>query len=320
MGGERPKGYMDWNPKQESLDLLADVKEILTQERAELPVTARYLFYKLVALKGFPKTENDYGRLCNMLVKARRAQMIPFSSIRDDKANTAGGDYGYDSVEDFWETLRESGKGYSRLAREGQPIHIELWSEGNSPVPTLARAAREFGVPVTGTGGFPGVTLVHRLATQIVQRDIPTVWLHIGDYDPSGESIFDSMKADVYSFVVGQLMPDFDNYEEAIAAAREKFRAERIGLTWDQVLDYEIETAPPKKSDTRSRRWEEEGRFESAQLEAVDAQLLKQWVREACERHTDMDLLREVEAKADDERERIIEGMEELFENFEGGE
>lgn len=304
---DRAKGYMKWNPRPESLALLEQVQHVLREERAELPVTARYLFYVLVGKHGFPKTENDYARLCNLLVKARRAQLIPFYSLRDDGANAQGGDYGYEGPEEFWELLREKGDYYSRRTRLGQPVHIEIWSEGNSPVPMLARAAAPFGVSVTGTGGFPGVTLIHRLAEKIEQREEPTAWLHIGDYDPSGESIYDSMSEDVFLFLVGSI-----GHEEA----ERKFMPERIGLTWDQVEEYAIETAPPKGSDGRSAKWEGEGRHETAQLEAVPASLLKQWIAEACEKHTDMDLLREYEAQGEEEKDRILDGMARLFEGF----
>lgn len=305
--GDRAKGYMTWNPKPESLELLAQVKDVLREEKAELPVTARYLFYVLVGKHGFPKTENDYARLCNLLVKARRAQLIPFYSLRDDGANAQGGSFGYDDPGDFWKHLQESGESYSRFTRLDQPVYVELWSEGNSPVPMLAKAARRFGVKVTGTGGFPGVTLTHNFARRVVQRwkdeDQPTVWMHMGDYDPSGESIYDSMSEDIFGFVAGDL-----GYE----TAKEAFLPERIGLTWEQVEEHGIETAPPKKSDGRSAKWEDEGRFDSAQLEAVPAAMLKEWVAEACERHTDMNALEEYERKGEVEREEIEDTLREL--------
>lgn len=307
--GDRAKGYMTWNPKPESLELLAQVKQVLVEERAELPVTARYLFYVLVGKHGFPKTENDYARLCNLLVKARRAQLIPFHSLRDDGANAQGGSFGYDDPADFWKTLQESGEDYSRFTRLDQPVYVELWSEGNSPVPMLARAASRFGVKVTGTGGFPGVTLNHNFARRVCKRwnegEQPTVWMHIGDYDPSGESIYDSMSEDIFGFVAGDIGYD---------AAKEAFLPERIGLTWEQVEEHAIETAPPKGSDGRSGKWEDEGRHETAQLEAVPAAMLKEWVADACERHTDMGVLEEHERKGEVEREEIEETLRELTE------
>lgn len=300
MPGERPKGYMNWNPKQESMDRLGEIKAILVEERAELPLTARQIFYMMVGRKNYPKTEQAYGNLCNLMVKARRAQMLPFNAIRDDKGTSEGGDWGYDSPIDFWEAQRDRHEYYGRATREGQEYRIELWCETEGIVPMLARAAEPYGVKVTGTGGFPGVTSNHRMAQRVIAYETPTVFLHLGDYDPSGESIYESMKEDVFAFIAGEI---------GIAEAREKFIPRRIGLTEDQIAIHDIETAPPKKSDGRSRRWEEEGRFDSAQLEAVPTALLREWVAEACEEFTDMELVEETAEKADRERERIADRL-----------
>lgn len=300
MAGERPKGYMDWNPKQESLDRLDQVKRVLVEERDELPLTARQIFYMMVGRHDYPKTEKAYNNLCNLMVKARRAQMLPFGSIRDDKGTSAGGDWGYESMRDFWDAQRDRHEYYGRPTREGQEVRIELWCETEGIVPMLARAAQPYGVQVTGTGGFPGVTSNYRMAKRIIAADEPTVFLHLGDYDPSGESIYDTMRDDVFAFIAGEL-----GREEALAT----FSAERVGLTEDQIAIHGIETAPPKASDTRSRRWEDEGRFESAQLEAVPTALLRQWISETCERHTDMQLVAEVAERADEEREKIADRL-----------
>lgn len=297
---DRAKGYMTWNPKQESLDRLEQVRMVLVEERAELPLTARQIFYMMVGRHDYPKTEKSYNNLCNLMVKARRSQMLPFGSIRDDKGTSAGGDFGYESMLDFWEGQRDRADYYSRPTREGQDRRIELWCETEGIVPMLARAAEPYGVKVTGTGGFPGVTSNYRTAKRIISEPLPTVFLHLGDYDPSGESIYDTMRDDIFAFVAGEI-----GREEAL----EKFTAERIGLTEDQIAVHRIETAPPKKSDGRSARWEEEGRFESAQLEAVPSTLLREWVAETCERHTDMELVKEVEERADEERPQLADRL-----------
>lgn len=311
-GSERPKGYMTWNPKQESLDLLAQVNQVLEEEYDELPLTARQIFYMMVGRFQFEKTENAYGRLCNLLVKARRSQKLRFGVIRDEKGTTQGGDWGYSNPVEFWGKLRESGDAYGRPLRQGQHWRIELWCETEGIVPMLARAAQPFGVRVTGTGGFPGITANYKMAKRVIHAyegagERPTAFLHLGDYDPSGESIYDSMRQDVFAFVAGEI-----GYEDAAAA----FTAERIGLTEDQVELHEIETVPPKDSDGRSKRWAEEGRFDSAQLEAVPTALLREWVDGACRRYTDMDLVAESERRTVEERQAIVEGMERLFEQF----
>ena len=41
----------------------------------------------------------------------------------------------------------------------------------------------------------------HDIAERAIERLVPTVILHVGDYDPSGVSIFESMVDDASAFV-----------------------------------------------------------------------------------------------------------------------
>lgn len=305
----RPKGYSRWTPRPEAALVLTQVQDVLDAEDEAL--TARQIFYRLVARYGYDKTEQAYSRLCENLVKARRAQLIRFDAIRDEKTDELGGDWGFASIGEFWDDLRNSARQYRRPLREEQPKVVELWCEARGMGPSLAKAARPYGVPVKATGGFPGVTVTEAMARRVVwaaEEGQTFVFLHLGDYDPSGEAIYTSMRDDVMAFVAGKL----GSWEDAELA----FTAERIGLTEDQVIEHQFETVPPKKTDGRSRRWEEEGRYDSVQLEAVETDLLRSWATEAIERHTDLDRLAESRQQSEDERERIGEGLEKLFETF----
>lgn len=271
----RPRGYFTWDPRPDAALVLGQVQEVLAGEDEAL--TARQIFYRLVANYAYDKTEQAYGRLCENLVKARRAQMIPFHAIRDEKTDELGGDWGYDSTGEFWDTLRESSRRYRRPLRVGQSNEIELWCEARGMGPSLNRVASGYGVPVFATGGFPGVTVTHAMAERVLENEEneqATIFLHLGDYDPSGEAIYEAMRDDVRHFVAGGL-------GGSLQAADECFKPVRIGLTEDQVIEHDFETVPPKKSDTRSRKWEEEGRFDSVQLEAVETDILRGWAKEA---------------------------------------
>lgn len=80
----RVKGFAPWEPKPATLDVVADIQEVLREYRAYLPMTVRQIFYRLVA-KGYPKTHKFYKyKVVEYCGRARRAGMIPFSAIRDD--------------------------------------------------------------------------------------------------------------------------------------------------------------------------------------------------------------------------------------------
>ena len=292
MASKRPKGWAEWNPKPETLELIGQVTNVLEEYSDHLPLTARQVFYRLVGAYGYDKTEKAYSRLCEHLVRARRAGMIRFQDIRDDGTAEHLAGSGWNSPAAFWDSLFEAGDDYERPTREGQDFRIELWSEAGGMAPTLARVARPYGVPVYSTGGFSSVTVTFEIAQRARRSRLPTIFLHVGDYDPSGESIFNAMAEDAMAFL------PFST----------EFTPVRVALTEAQVEEHGLETAPPKASDSRSVNWI----GETCQAEAIPPDLLARLVEDAIEEYTDMAQLREVEERGAEERAEIVEKLEEL--------
>jgi hypothetical protein len=143
---------------------------------------------------------------------------------------------------------------------------VELWSEAAGMVPQLARVADRFSVAVYSAGGFASLTAVRHIAERALERTKPTVLLHVGDYDPSGESIFAAIAADAAAFVEA---------DRLVGTLR--VIPVRVALTADQVERHELPTAPPKPTDSRSRSWE----GGTCQLEALPPDLLATVVEDA---------------------------------------
>jgi hypothetical protein len=80
----RVRGFAEWSPRRETLELLARVNAVLGEYADHLPLTLRQIFYRLVGAHGYEKTEQAYERLGEHLVRARRARIIPMEAIRDD--------------------------------------------------------------------------------------------------------------------------------------------------------------------------------------------------------------------------------------------
>jgi hypothetical protein len=84
----RPRGFIKhWAPRPEARELLDRVNQVLA-EYAD-PLTLRQIFYPLVGVHGYDKTELAYDRLGEMLNKARRARLVPMDAIRDDGFTSA---------------------------------------------------------------------------------------------------------------------------------------------------------------------------------------------------------------------------------------
>jgi hypothetical protein len=253
----RPRGYADWRPQEKTRRLLEQVDEVLDEYAGQLPLTIRQIFYRLVGAFGYPKNENAYERLADKLVRARRARLVEFDAIRDDGIVTVR-QRAYRGVEDFHDATGRRIRAYRRDRQEGQPVRLELWCEAAGMLHQLQRVAGKYSVPVCSNSGFASLTANRALADRALKRVVPTVMLHVGDYDPSGESILEAMAEDAAAFVEAdrQLVP-------------QRVEARRVALTAAQVAQHNLPTAPPKASDSRSQRWQAEGKGGTCQIEAL---------------------------------------------------
>jgi hypothetical protein len=279
----RPRGYASWRPQTKTRALLASVEEVLDRYFDHLPLTVRQIFYSLVGSYAYEKTERAYGRLAEHLVRARRARLIPFEAIRDDGVVTYSSPW-HGSPADFWDDVGHRIRSYRRDRQAGQPRRMELWCESVGMAPQLARVADRYSVPVFSSGGFASLTAVRLIVDRAIERDVPTVLLHVGDLDPSGEAIFGAMASDAAAFVQA---------DRVIGSQR--IEAARVALTPEQVEEYGLPTAPPKPTDVRSRRW----RGETCQVEALPPDDLAAVIDGAIRSRLRLDLL---EHQIEDER------------------
>jgi hypothetical protein len=272
-GRKRPRGYARWTPRTSTSLVLDQVQEVLFDYDDYLPLSVRQIFYRLVASYDYPKTENAYANLCEYLVRARRARIIPFDSIRDDGIVVDGNDY-YGSVADFMDAKQREARAYTRDRLEGQDCGIELWCEAVGMLNQLARTTAKYSVRVYSSGGFNSLTAIRAVVDRAVERPRNTVILHVGDYDPSGDSIFQAFAADAKAFF------DIDKI-----TLSQHIDVRRIALTPDQVAIYGLVTAPAKKSDGRSATW----KGETCQLEALTPPELAEIVEDAIQDEIDFD-------------------------------
>ena len=150
----RPRGYMTWKPYKVSQERVAQIQQVLATNSSYLPLTARQIFYALVGLYGYEKTERAYGNLCETLQKARRAGLIAFGDIRDDGVSVAGS-LVYDGIRDFNDQTARRAKQYMRDRQHGQQYRIELWCEASGMIPSSRGSAGRSRSPSTPAAGSP---------------------------------------------------------------------------------------------------------------------------------------------------------------------
>jgi hypothetical protein len=283
-GRKRPKGYAPWNPRKATRVVLGQVDEVLREYRDHLPLTVRQIFYRLVGAFGYPKTEQAYERLVNYLVRARRAGMIPFEVLRDDSASVIDHLH-FDDEEHFYAYVHELGRGFKLNKLACQEVAIRVYCEAAGMMPQLHDALEPYSVPVYSCSGYDSLTFKRQLArwfseTYTWRGKLP-VMLHLGDYDPDGESIYDVITEDVVAFLARDT-------PQLVSTYGRDFLFRRVALTEWQVNHYGLPTAPPKASSSRTKNWTGS---RTCQLEALPPDELRRWVVGTVEDYLDGNLL-----------------------------
>ncbi len=308
----RVKGFASWKPQRRTEPLLLDIEAVLEEYKKYLPLTVRQVFYRLVG-KGHPKTEDFYNSVQDKCNRARRCGRISFASIRDDGVSRLGGEslLTYESPREYYEDHEALSNYYERSWHADQPAYVAVLCEAAGMVPMLERAVRRYRVEVASSSGFDSLTVKHDLFRDGVDRyedfGQKTILLHLGDHDPSGVSIHESMSEDLEAF-------SEDQEEDGIIEVR------RVALTPAQIRAYGIATTPDevKPTDSRSRAFIERGLEPAAQLEAIPPDTLSEVVRQAVENTLDLDILFASLEQERQERKEVQEKLDEVNEVLRG--
>ena len=271
----RPRGLAPWKPRAEARELLAAVAMVLQEYIDHWPLTGRQVFYRLVAGGHLDKSERAYARLLENLNRGRRAGLVPWEAIRDDGVTLAAPSH-FDGVPSFWSTVASAADRYRLDRSSRQPCRLELWVEAAGMVPQARRVADEYGVPVQSSGGFDSTTAKHDAALRFLGDQRPTVVLHIGDFDPSGCAIVDSVADDISNFVADYGRPDCARFE-------------RLAVTPEQIARFGLPTAPQKVTDRRG-----EAMVDTVQAEALSPDELARIIGDGIRSRLDLDALDDV--------------------------
>jgi hypothetical protein len=286
----RPKGFAAWKPQKGTQEIMCQVQEVLAQYSEHWPLTIRQIFYRLVGIYGYAKTELAYDRLIDYMGRARRSRMIPMEAIRDDGTTRKGGKGWYDQDHFIRSIVREA-QSYERNKQERQATRILILVEAAGMLPQIVKAVGLYGLPVISSSGFDSLTMKYELAQDIIDDGRPTVVFHIGDLDPSGVCIFDSVQADVEAFV----------------GSDQQLLFNRIALTPEQVSLYNLPTVPPKATDKRG-----EGIKETCQAEALPPDKLAEIAKEAVLKYFDLAQYEEDAIAEQQEREYLVKKLHTL--------
>jgi hypothetical protein len=270
---------------RKTLQLIEAAKAIL---QAHNPMTARQCYYQLVSAQVIRNCESSYNAVLRALMKARLEGLIPWEWI-EDRLRRPRGFRMYESPQDW-----ADGKEYSYLRNvwATQPYRIELWCEKDALSGVFSDAQVEYRTTLHVGRGYDSWSAIHD-AAQIFDTGEDVVILYFGDFDPSVEDMFRSLR---------ERLGELDCHPCQMV---------KCALTLEDIELYGLPPNFTKTSDSRGKKHiERYGAESSVELDALPMHILQQRIVESIERWMDLEALAETKAQEWNEQKRIREMLE----------
>lgn len=269
-------------PQVEALD--HQIVEVL---RADHPQSVRHVFYRMTDPRlpePVEKSDHGYQQVQARLVKLRRDGAVPYGWLADMSRRGHFVDT-FSDAGDF--ILRMQSLYRADLWRHSEH-YCEVWCESRSIASVIQRDCRDLAVSLYPCGGFSSISFVHEAAQEINARgdDRPFTVFYIGDYDPAGVLIDVALERELRR----HLRTDIE------------LRFGRLGITEEQIREYDLPEKPRKSTDRRALHIER-----TVEAEAMPAHLLRSMLRRSIEALLPSDALKVSRVAEESERARLID-------------
>ncbi len=237
--------------------------QIVTVLADDHPQSVRHVYYRMTdprLLFPVPKTENGYRQVGRELVKLRQNGRVSYSWISD---STRMGHFvsTFIDASDFISSI--AGMYRADLWRD-LPAYPEVWCESRSIAGVIGGLCREYGISLYPAGGFSSETFIWEASQQINRacngRQLRV--FYIGDYDPAGVLIDKDIERKMRLHLDPSVNMTFM----------------RIGITEEQITQYDLPAKPRKQSDRRVLDLKK-----TVEAEAMPAGILRQLLRDQFE-------------------------------------
>ena len=257
-------------------------RQILRVLGDDNPQSIRHVFYRMTDPRlraPVPKSEQGYRAVQRRCTELRRSGRLPYGWISD--ATRRG--YHVATYRDKGEFIRRMAGLYrAELWTDDLPA-VEVWVESRSLVGVLQRDCEELAVSLYPCGGFASMTLAYEAADYLnAVCDTYAVVLYLGDHDPSGLIIDESLERELRTHLDIPLT----------------FR--RLAINAEQIERYSLPTKPRKATDRRRLDIRE-----TVEAEAMPAATMRAIVREAVESYLPAGALEAAKVAEESEREGL---------------
>ncbi len=280
---------------KKNLILLEKIKEILIEyARQGIKVTLRQLYYQLVSRDIIPNKTSEYGKLSTLLTDGRYNGEIDWNAI-EDRVRVPKIPMTFEDVEE----LIENAKNWYKLDRwEGQEYYVELWSEKDALSSVIAPITEKLQIPFIVNRGYSSASAMYEAKRRLLEQDKKKIILYLGDHDPSGLDMDRDIRDRLTEFGVDV---------EVI----------RIGLTQEQIKQYNPPTNPAKVTDPRSTEYIERYGDISWEVDALKPEVLQELIETNIKTYLDVKKYNEIVEQEEEEIKPIEEFAKKLGEEKE---
>jgi hypothetical protein len=271
------------NFRPESLERIEAINGILAEYDGQR-LTARQVYYRLVAAGTIPNTPTSYKNLTGLLADARYAGLVDWDLIEDRgrEPSTPGE---WHSINALVDAAVEA----FRFPRwDDQDSYVELWVEKQALAGVLSPIARRHHVTLMVNKGYSSASAMKESAERMIAvGDKPCVVLYLGDHDPSGEDMVRDVRDRLIEFGV----PDLE--------------VRKLALTMAQIRKFNPPPNPAKITDSRAAAYIAEHGHSSWELDALPPAELNRLVDRAIGGIVDEERMAATIAREEVERSRV---------------
>ncbi len=236
--------------------------------REDHPATVRGTFYRLVSLGVIDKTDKEYkNTVVRLMTRLREAGRLPYGWVTDStrlmrKARSWANPY---------DALTDTALGFKAAVWRDQSVYVELWTEKDAIAGVLVSATEDWDVPVMVARGFSSITFLYEAAQTIKAVGKPTYLYYFGDWDPSGVGGESHVEKKLRQY-----------------APQSEIHFERVAVSPEQIARFGLLTRPPKKGDSRTKKWTGGANVE---VDALPPARIRELASRVIEQHIDPHVL-----------------------------
>lgn len=240
--------------QKQSLAFLAQVREII--DEYSFALTLRQIYYQLVSRQVISNQQKYYAKLSRLCVIGRDEGILP-ETVFADRLRQVQKPSSWVDLKDFMVTVKNA---YRKDIWTNQDSYIEIWTEKDALRGVISPITGNWDVNFLVVRGQVSRTAIYEAHLRFEQNSDKNCYLfYLGDFDPSGLCIYESL--------VDRLL-SFDEANESI-------HFERVALTIDQIRHYNLPQDPGKQTDPNYKRFVSQYGDNVVELDALPPDILR---------------------------------------------